>query len=135
MANRISFGRIVRLEFSNFTTKKKYYIDQSLRINFNFLKAWDESTESSKGQITIYGLTEETANKLATNIQTGGYFTTEVKCDVGYSNDSENVKTLFYAIVADISFKKTGGTSETVISVNANMRDLNLSGFFLHLHL
>jgi len=58
---REQFGRLCRLEFTNLSTKKKFTIDQSLRISFDFFKSFDESSASSTGSITIHGLTRETA--------------------------------------------------------------------------
>lgn len=121
---RIQFGRMCTLEFTNFTTKKKFTIDQNLRISFEFTKQFDESSSSSTGEIIIYGLTEETANKLGTRIK--DMFQTEVECKVGYSGDPDNMQTLFYATVLNNQWYPTKGSSETRIRVSANFRDFHL---------
>lgn len=121
---RVQFGMMCKLEFTNFTTKKKFTIDQSLRISFEFFKSFDEGNTASTGEIVIYGLTEETAYKLGTRI--GDMFQTEVRCDVGYSGDPDNVQTLFYATVMNNSWRPVRGTSETRIRVSANFRDFHL---------
>lgn len=121
---RYQFGRLCTLEFTNFTTKKKFTIDQNLRIGFEFTKQFDESTSSSTGEIVIYGLTSDTANRLGTRIK--DMFQTEVECKVGYSGDPDNVQTLFYATVLNNQWFPTRGSSETRIRVSANFRDFYL---------
>ncbi len=117
---RIQFGRLCKLEFTNLTTKKKFTIDQSLRISFEFLKSFDESTTSSTGKIIIHGLTQETAEKLGDRI--GNNYQTEVKCSVGYAGDIGNFQTLFYGVVTYNKWTRKMGTSETEIGVSANAR-------------
>lgn len=121
---RIQFGRVCKLEFTNFTTQKKFTIDQNLRISFEFNKMFDESNNSSTGEIVIHGLTEETAYKLGTRIK--DMFQTEVRCDVGFSGDPDNIQTLFYATVMNNQWIPTKGSSETRIRVSANFRDFHL---------
>lgn len=121
---RYQFGRLCTLEFTNFTTKKKFTIDRNLRIGFEFTKQFDESTSSSTGEIIIYGLTSDTANRLGTRIK--DMFQTEVECKVGYSGDPDNVQTLFYATVLNNQWFPTRGSSETRIRVSANFRDFKL---------
>lgn len=121
---RIQFGRLCRLEFINLTTKRKFTIDQSLRISFEFLKSFDDGTTSSTGKVIIHGLTQETAEKLGDRI--GNNYQTEVRCSVGYSGDKENFQTLFYGVVTYNKFTMKGGTSETEIGVSANLRQFDL---------
>jgi len=121
---RQQFGRLCRLEFTNLVTKKKFTIDQSLRITFEFFKSVDEGAASSTGTIVIHGLTQETAEKLGDRI--GNNFQTEVKCSVGYAGDIKNFQTLFYGAVTKNQYKRNKATSETVISVSANFRDFSL---------
>ena len=123
---REQFGRICKLEFINFATKKKFTIDNSLRISFEFLKAFDESDESSTGVIRIHGLTSVTANKLGEYLD--NKFQSEVTCTVGYANDPENIQVLFLATVMSNKYRKDGGTSVTEIGVSANFSALYLSG-------
>lgn len=122
---RIQSGRLCKLEFTNLVTKKKFTIDHKLRISFEFFKSADENTTSSTGKITIFGLTQETAEKL------GGYvnnnFQTEVGLSVGYEGDKENFQTLFYAgVTSEIKYTKGQGTSETTMNVSANFRSFRL---------
>lgn len=122
---RIQSGRLCKLEFTNLVTKKKFTIDQKLRISFEFFKSADENTNSSTGKITIFGLTQATAEKL------GGYvnnnFQTEVGLSVGYEGDKENFQTLFYAgVTSEIKYTKGQGTSETTMNVSANFRSFRL---------
>ena len=122
---RIQSGRLCKLEFTNLVTKKKFTIDQKLRISFEFFKSVDENTNSSTGKITIFGLTQATAEKL------GGYvnnnFQTEVGLSVGYEGDKDNFQTLFYAgVTSEIKYTKGQGTSETTMNVSANFRSFRL---------
>lgn len=122
---RIQSGRLCKLEFTNLVTKKKFTIDQKLRISFEFFKSADENTSSSTGKITIFGLTQATAEKL------GGYvnnnFQTEVGLSVGYEGDKDNFQTLFYAgVTSEIKYTKGQGTSETTMNVSANFRSFRL---------
>src|SRR5690606_26192437 len=122
---RIQSGRLCKLEFTNLVTKKKFTIDQKLRISFEFFMNVDENTNSSTGKITIFGLTQATAEKL------GGYvnnnFQTEVGLSVGYEGDKENFQTLFYAgVTSEIKYTKGQGTSETTMNVSANFRSFRL---------
>lgn len=121
---REQFGRLCRLEFTNLSTKKKFTIDQSLRISFDFFKSFDESSASSTGSITIHGLTRETAEKLGNRI--GNTFQTEVRCSVGYAGDLDNFQTLFVGAVTTNQYKPSRGTSETIIGVSANFKDFTL---------
>lgn len=121
---RAQFGRLCKLEFTNFVTQKKFTITEDLRISFEFLKTADELNESSKGVITIHGLTQETATKLGDRI--GNLFQTEVKCSVGYAGDFSNYQTLFIGAVMSNKFRPSGGSSTTVIEVSANFADFHL---------
>lgn len=123
---RIQSGRLCRLEFYNLITKKKFTIDQSLRISFEFLKSADETTSQSTGRILIHGLTEATAVALGDRIQGGDKFSTEVKCSVGYSGDKSNFQPLFYAAVMSNKYTKQKGTSTTEIVVSGNHRSFYL---------
>lgn len=128
---RYQSGRLCKLEFYNFVSKKKFTIDQSLRISFEYTKSADETETSSTGEITIHGLTEETAEALGDRISdsNGGMFQTEVKCSVGYSGDPENFQTLFYATVMSNKYTKGQGTSQTKIVVSANFAAFNLGNY------
>lgn len=121
---RIQFGRLCQLEFRNYSTNKKFKIDQNLRISFEFLKAFDESDQSSKGTISIYGLSKETAFKLGNRLGTN--FQSEVTCSVGYSGDIQNFQPLFVGTVMNNHWQRDSGTSVTTIEVSANFRDFYL---------
>lgn len=118
MTSGTQFGRYVELNFFNLITKQKITIASPFKIEFEYTKAFDASESSSTGTITIYGLTKETMLSL------GDRFTTEVECKVGYINEPENIKVLFYALVT--------GTSPRI---SENKIDINVSCNFQNLHL
>ena len=122
--SRLQFGRLCQLEFRNYSTEKKFKIDQNLRISFDFLKSFDESDQSSTGTISIYGLSKETAFKLGNRL--GNNFQSEVTCSVGYSGDIENFQPLFVGTVMNNHWKREGGVSVTTIEVSANFKSFYL---------
>jgi len=87
-----------------------------LRVEFEFNKALDHSEDSDTGEITIYGLSSETAETI------GGVFTT-VTCRVGY-RDERNITALFTADIVDSKYEKTKGGTVTTLKVSSNVNDL-----------
>lgn len=121
MLERKQFGRLLKLTFYNYATKKKFTIKEDFKVSFSFNKSLDEIDTASTGEISIFGLTKETAYALGNRI--GNTYQTEVEMSVGYKEDEENFQTLFYATVMSNS---RVSSNEVKILVSANYQDFFL---------
>lgn len=121
MTERKQFGRLLKLTFYNYATKKKFTIKEDFKVSFSFNKSLDEIDTASTGEISIFGLTKETAYALGNRI--GNTYQTEVEMSVGYAEDSSNYQTLFFATVMSNS---RVSSNEVKIQVSANYKDFFL---------
>ena len=92
-------------------------ISSSFDIEFEWNKPLDHSDSSDTGNVTIYGLSEDTANAI------GGLFTT-VKLSCGYEYAPKENDTLFIGDVIDSKFEKEEGGTKLTLQVTANAKQL-----------
>lgn len=86
-------------------------------IEFEWDKPLDHSDSSDTGSVTIYGLSEDTANTI------GGLFTT-IKLSCGYVYSRKEKDTLFIADVIDSKFEKEEGGTKLTLQLTANAKQL-----------
>lgn len=92
-------------------------ISSDFDIEFEWNKPLDHSDSSDTGNVTIYGLSEDTANAI------GGLFTT-VKLSCGYEYAPKENDTLFIGDVIDSKFEKEEGGTKLTLQVTANAKQL-----------
>ena len=92
-------------------------ISSDFDIEFEWSKPLDHSDSSDTGNVTIYGLSEDTANAI------GGLFTT-VKLSCGYEYAPKENDTLFIGDVIDSKFEKEEGGTKLTLQVTANAKQL-----------
>lgn len=92
-------------------------ITSDFHIEFEWDKPLDHSDSSDTGSITIYGLSEETANSV------GSLFTT-IKLSCGYQYSPKEQDTLFIADVIDSKFEKEEGGTKLTLQLTANASQL-----------
>lgn len=92
-------------------------ISSDFHIEFEWNKPLDHSDSSDTGNVTIYGLSEDTANAI------GGLFTT-VKLSCGYEYAPKANDTLFIGDVIDSKFEKEEGGTKLTLQVTANAKQL-----------
>lgn len=92
-------------------------ISSDFDIEFEWNKPLDHSDSSDTGNVTIYGLSEDTANAI------GGLFTT-VRLSCGYEYAPKENDTLFIGDVIDSKFEKEEGGTKLTLQVTANAKQL-----------
>lgn len=106
------FARYAEVEIKNFMTGEKTVIPNDFEIDFEFLKTIDQVEQASVGVVKIYGLTDETIQRITSD---GG----EIKLTCGYTNST--VATLFIADILYINSQPESGTVVTEIHCSANV--------------
>ena len=101
-------------------------ISSSFDIEFEWNKPLDHSDSSDTGNVTIYGLSEDTANAI------GGLFTT-VKLSCGYEYAPKQNDTLFIGDVIDSKFEKEEGGTKLTLQVTANAKQLMIGRKISHI--
>lgn len=97
--------------------QEQVLIDDGFHIEFEWDKPLDHSDSSDTGSVTIYGLSEDTANAI------GGLFTT-IKLSCGYVYSKKENDTLFIADVIDSKFEKEEGGTKLTLQLTANAKQL-----------
>ena len=92
-------------------------INDGFHIEFEWDKPLDHSDSSDTGSVTIYGLSEDTANSI------GSLFTT-IKLSCGYVYSKKENDTLFIADVIDSKFEKEEGGTKLTLQLTANANQL-----------
>ena len=101
-------------------------ISSDFDIEFEWNKPLDHSDSSDTGNVTIYGLSEDTANAI------GGLFTT-VKLSCGYEYAPKENDTLFIGDVIDSKFEKEEGGTKLTLQVTANAKQLMVGRKISHI--
>lgn len=111
----LQWGRYAKVVFQNFTTGLNTTID-NLKIQVKYKCTIDESTDTSNGEIKIYGLTSETFEKLGERNQC------EIEVHAGYLHSKTNTpRLLFKAVLVDKSFEVAEGTTVSTFAVLNNL--------------
>lgn len=92
-------------------------IGEDFHIEFEWDKPLDHSDSSDTGNVTIYGLSEDTANSV------GSLFST-IKLSCGYEYAQKENDTLFIADVIDSKFEKEETGTKLTLQLTANAKQL-----------
>ena len=92
-------------------------IGEDFHIEFEWDKPLDHSDSSDTGNVTIYGLSEDTANSV------GSLFST-IKLSCGYEYAQKENDTLFIADVIDSKFEKEEAGTKLTLQLTANAKQL-----------
>ena len=120
IAQGFQFGRFAEVEIKNFITKEKTVISNDFEIDFEFFKTVDQIDGASTGVVRIYGLTQDTFDRVRSD---GG----EISLRCGYSNS--DIITLFVADILMMDMFSSNGTTTTTITCSANVLTHMFGGY------
>ena len=111
------FRRVIWIEILNFQTNEKVIISslKNLQIDYTFHKNYDITQEQNTGMINIYGLTEETFNRIGKELS-------EVSVFVTYGVDVEP-QFLFKAVITSVDRDYNDPRKAVKIGVSSNFKE------------
>lgn len=134
MIGDLQWRRYAEVRFRNFDTgevtkissaildENGEFVEESLRISFEYTKSDDQGFNTPNGKITIYGLSEDTFKSLGERMRC------EIEVVAGYLESQQNAPNqLFYAVLMNKSFEIKEGMSTSNFEVLGDFMEKNIN--------